>query len=200
MNDRSRLRAQMRAQRRALPCRDRAAAALAVAQRLATLRVFRTGRRIACYWPYQGELDLHPLMQRIWELRKQCYLPLVSSRYPRTLRFARHEPDALLRLNHLGIAEPHAPGNERVAAAALDLIIVPLVAFDAAGNRLGWGAGHYDRTLAFLNRRRHWRRPRLIGVGYDFQRVDNIESAPWDVPLDGVVTESAIYSRNRLYT
>lgn len=196
MNDRNRLRAQMRARRRAVPRRDRAAAALAVARRLTALRVFRSGRRIACYWPYQGELDLHPLMQRIWALRKRCYLPLVSSRYPRTLRFARHQPDALLRLNHLGIAEPHAPGTKRVAAAALDLIIVPLVAFDAAGNRLGWGAGHYDRTLAFLNRRRHWRRPRLIGVGYDFQRVDSIESAPWDVPLDGVVTERAVYGRN----
>ena len=195
MNERSRLRAQMRAQRRALPRRDRDAAALAVAKRLTALRAFRAAQRIACYWPYQGELDLHPLMQRIWALRKQCYLPLVSSRYPLSLRFARHQPDAALRLNHLGIVEPHAPGNKRVTAAALDLIIVPLVAFDKAGHRLGWGAGHYDRTLAFLNRRRHWRRPQLIGVGYDFQRVDNIESAPWDVPLDGVVTELRVYGK-----
>lgn len=188
----------MHTQRRALSRQDRDAAALAVAKRLTKLRAFRGARRIACYWPYQGELDLHPFMQRIWELRKQCYLPLVSSRYPLSLRFARHELDAVLRLNHLGIAEPHAPGNKRVSAAALDLIIVPLVAFDAAGNRLGWGAGHYDRTLAFLNRRRHWRRPRLIGVGYDFQYVDNIESAPWDVPLDGVVTELRVYSKKSL--
>ncbi|MEO6696549.1 MAG: 5-formyltetrahydrofolate cyclo-ligase [Gammaproteobacteria bacterium] len=195
MNERSRLRAQMHTQRRALSRRDRDAAALAVAKRLTTLRAFRAAHHIACYWPYQGEVDLHPLMQRIWELCKHCYLPLVSSRYPQSLRFARHEPDTVLSLNHLGIAEPHAEGNKRVTAAALDLIIVPLVAFDAAGHRLGWGAGHYDRTLAFLNRRRHWRRPRLIGVGYDFQRVDNIESAPWDVPLDGVVTELRVYSK-----
>ena len=71
-------------------------------------------------------------------------------------------------------------------------MLVPLVGFDGAGNRLGMGAGYYDRTFAFRHARRHWRGPRLIGVAYDCQEVDAIDDRAWDVPLDGVVTESGV--------
>ena len=79
---------------------------------------------------------------------------------------------------------------------ALDLVLVPLVAFDARGVRLGMGGGYYDRSFAYLNFRSRWRRPRLIGVGFDFQRAESISPQPWDVCLDGVITERGFYGRN----
>ena len=74
----------------------------------------------------------------------------------------------------------------------LDLVLVPLVGFDGAGNRLGMGGGFYDRSFAFLGQRR-WRRPRLVGVAFDLQRVDRLPRRAWDVPLDAVASERGCY-------
>jgi 5-formyltetrahydrofolate cyclo-ligase len=72
---------------------------------------------------------------------------------------------------------------------------MPLVGFDANCNRLGMGGGFYDRTLAYLRLRRCWRRPLLIGIAHECQRVERLETNTWDVPLDLVVTEERIYRR-----
>jgi 5-formyltetrahydrofolate cyclo-ligase len=72
-------------------------------------------------------------------------------------------------------------------------VLAPLVAFDARGIRLGMGGGFYDRTFAFLHRRTRWRRPVLMGLGYEFQRVDDVGGHPWDVPLLAVATEARLY-------
>src|SRR5690606_24554150 len=79
----------------------------------------------------------------------------------------------------------------------LDVIFVPLVAFDSRGTRLGMGAGYYDRALAFRLLRKHWRGPKPIGLAYDYQRLPRIEPAPHDVPLDAVVTERGYERTNR---
>ena len=71
----------------------------------------------------------------------------------------------------------------------LDLVLMPLVAFDKAGNRLGMGKGYYDRSLKILNHRKAWRRPRLTGIAYEFQRVDKIDNEPWDIPLQFALTD-----------
>ena len=92
-----------------------------------------------------------------------------------------------------GIAEPdHAP-HDRIDARNLDVIFMPLVAFDRHGFRLGSGAGFYDRSLRHLNRSRSWRRPKLIGVAYDHQLTTALIPSAWDVPMDAVLTESRIY-------
>lgn len=75
-------------------------------------------------------------------------------------------------------------------ARELDLLIMPLVAMDARGNRLGMGGGYYDRTLAnFANGALQ---PVLVGVGYQFQLVEKIETQPWDVPLDWIATDAGL--------
>lgn len=86
----------------------------------------------------------------------------------------------------------------RIAARHLDLIFLPLVAFDAAGWRLGSGAGFYDRSLSHLGIGRVWRRPKLIGIGYEFQRVERLEPRPWDIPMDGVVTDERLLRMKRI--
>jgi 5-formyltetrahydrofolate cyclo-ligase len=100
--------------------------------------------------------------------------------------------DPLVR-NSFGILEPARCISDSVAVRSLDVIFVPLIAVDARGNRMGSGAGFYDRALKHLRIGRHWRRPKLIGLAFECQRVQRIASAPWDVPLDALLTEKALY-------
>ncbi|HEY8554392.1 MAG TPA: 5-formyltetrahydrofolate cyclo-ligase [Burkholderiales bacterium] len=191
------LRRAMRARRTSLaPAQQRAAAKRVLAQLVRTPE-FRASRRIACYLPDDGEIDTHPLIERIWRAGKEVYLPVLAWTPRRRLWFARFTPETVLVRNRLGIPEPHVPPRERVSAAVLDLVLLPLVAFDPNGNRLGRGAGFYDRSLAFLRGRRFLRRPHLFGLAHDFQRVPAVPVDPWDVVLDGVVTDRAVYYTNR---
>ncbi len=193
MAERTAIRRVMRARRRRLDERQRHAAALALARRLASSPLLRNARRIACYFPCNGEMDLGPVMARLHAMGKQCYLPVLDETGSGRLWFARYRPGDPLWCNRYGIPEPSRPRHWLVKPWQLDLILAPLVAFDPSGNRLGMGGGHYDRTLAFLLRRRCWHRPRFYGVAYEFQKVARLEQRPWDVPLDGVVTEQCIY-------
>lgn len=193
MISRAELRRQMRRRRRSLSDAERADSAGKLARRLAATRQFRCARRIAFYLSQDGEMDLTPLMHRAWAMRKACYLPVVCSSSLRPLWFAPYREGEPLIYNRFAILEPRPPLKARVRAATLDLILVPVVAFDGCGNRLGMGGGFYDRTLAFLQHRQVWRRPRLLGVAYEFQRAKHLETRPWDVPLQGVVTEERLY-------
>ena len=90
------------------------------------------------------------------------------------------------------LRHPQPTGPARQAAAFCDLVLLPLLAFDDAGNRLGTGGGYYDRLLAFRTRRSRWRGPLLLGVAHSSQRLPSIAHLPTDIALDGVVTERGI--------
>jgi len=98
-----------------------------------------------------------------------------------------------MQINQFGIAEPMVSPRYYLRADALDLLLVPLVAFDVNGNRLGMGGGFYDRTLAYLKRRQHWCRPYLLGIAHDFQRVESLKRADWDIPLQAILTNKSFY-------
>lgn len=186
---RSALRSQMRSRRRALSAAEQRAAAAGLAQHLGHSHLFRRSRHVAFYLSNDGELDLSPLMQRAWSLGKVCYLPVITP--GQRLWFAPYAAGDALSLNRYGIPEPAtAP---LISARQLDLILAPLVAFDRHGHRLGMGGGFYDRTLSFLRYRRAWRKPRLIGIAHELQRIPALEAAPWDVPLDAVATDHRLY-------
>src|SRR5262249_24852318 len=127
-------------------------------------------------------------------------LPTITNHRARRIEFLRHDARVALRTNRHGIPEPDPRFARRIPARKLDLVLVPLVAFDAQGWRLGSGAGYYDRALRHLREGRHWRRPRLIGVGYEFQRVERLEPAPWDVPLDAILTPAGLHAVRRAAT
>ena len=184
------LRRELRARRRALAPEYRVEAAFAAATALATSPAFRPATRIAAFVAADAELDPGPFIALARSRRRTVYLPVLDPRPARGLSFVRTDAGAPLEPNRYGIPEP-APGPS-IDPRFLDLVLVPLVGFDGAGNRLGMGAGYYDRTFAFRRARRHWRGPRLIGVAYDCQEVDAIDDRAWDVPLDGVVTESGV--------
>jgi 5-formyltetrahydrofolate cyclo-ligase len=187
--ERRELRAAMRSCRMALSRRQRAHQAELAAQAFARSWLFRQSRAVAGYLARQGEMDPAPLLKRALAMHKQVYLPVLHALDGYHLWFAPYRPGDPLRPNKFGIPEPVCPLRRMRRAQDLDLIMVPLLAFDRLGQRLGMGGGFYDRTLAFRLRRRFWKRPRIIGLAYSFQKVDVIPSRPWDVPLDGVVTE-----------
>lgn len=176
----------MRERRRALPPAERERAALAAAFHLLSLGLPRPGSHVGAYLPVGGELDPAPIIEHA--LRRGCrvYVPAVTSHRARTMRFA--PLDGPLRPNRWGIPEPSP--RDSVDGRWLDLVLLPCVAFDECGGRLGMGAGFYDRHFAFLRRRSAWRRPQLLGLAYAFQRVGPMTQRPWDVPLSGVVTDA----------
>ena len=157
---------------------------------------FRHSRRIAFYIAANGEIDPEPLMQLAFKAGKRVYLPKLRQRPSGGLWFASYRPGDRVVYNRYGIPEPVMHHRRIVMPWSLDMAFVPLVAFDMSGNRLGMGGGFYDRTFAFKRRRNHWRGPKLIGLAHEFQRVDQLPIQAWDIPLDAVITERAIYLFN----
>ncbi|MCF6209793.1 MAG: 5-formyltetrahydrofolate cyclo-ligase [Gammaproteobacteria bacterium] len=197
MNSRANLRREMRTRRRGLTDAQRTRLSEYAAACFRRHRLFHHARRVAAYLPNDGELDPMPLMALAWAMGKQVYLPVLSHLRSDHLLFAPYAPGDALRENRFGIPEPVVSLRHMIDLKALDLVLTPLVAFDGQGNRLGMGGGFYDRSFAFLRRRRHWFKPHLVGMAYDFQRVDCLQHKPWDVPLQGVVTEKGFVVARR---
>jgi 5-formyltetrahydrofolate cyclo-ligase len=195
------LRASLRAKRREISAVDRARAARQVAHHAERALNLRPGQRIGIYAATAEELDTSDLIALA--LRRGChvYLPRIDRR----LRVCamRFVPLALgplrrpLRRNRFGISEPE--GAELASARLLDIVVLPLVAFDRYGTRLGMGGGYYDRAFAFRRLRSVWHAPLLVGVAYALQEVERIAPAEHDVPLDRVITDRGVirFARDR---
>ena len=186
--ERRALRREMRRRRRALSATQRRNAARALSDRLAASRWFLNSRTIAVYLSNDGEVDLLPLVERAWLMGKRTFLPRL---FGPKLWFLPFHPQTMLAGNRFSIPEPVEPARRRIRPMFLDLVLFPLVAFDSGGNRLGMGAGFYDRTFEAARRRSVWPGPKRIGVAYEIQRVDALPAAEWDVPLDAIVTDQA---------
>ncbi len=190
---RDELRRSLRQRRRSLSVAEREGAAQNVLRHLQQWRVFRCASRIAAYDAVAAELPTAALQAHIQSTKAELYLPCLPFIKGGRMRFVRSQPDTRWRLNRYAIAEPIADQRSpAINPAFLDLILLPLVAFDKHGNRMGMGAGYYDRTLELRRWRRHWKRPLLIGLAYGCQQVDVLPTAPWDVPMDAIVTENGI--------
>ena len=191
--DRSALRQQIRRQRRAMTGSEQDNCARRLAQHAAKDPLVFNSQHIAAYLAADGELDPWPLMERLWSLGKTIYLPILVTFSDQRLWFSAYSPGDRLSVNRFGILEPERSHYRRISPVALDLVLTPLVAFDLLGNRLGMGGGYYDRSFAFLNKRRYWHKPRLLGLAYEFQRQACLASEAWDIPLDAVATEKSVY-------
>jgi len=178
------LRQRLRDQRRSLTAQQRRVAELRAMRHLARLGVFRQARRLGVYFSVDGEFSIDRMMTGAEFRNKQLYAPVLRQD---SLRFAFLHDGAALIPNRFGIPEPQ--GGVLLDPRFLDLVLTPMVAFDDRGVRLGMGGGYYDRCFRFLKCRSGWIKPKLIGVGYDFQRVPYIQSQSWDVRLWCAVTE-----------
>lgn len=190
MNKRE-LRSRMRGVRREISPRERRTAALRLIRVARQSGLLLRYRRIGFYIPMGEELDLLPLLNHALWLGKSCFLPVVPPRFRRRLWFSRLSGRQRWYLNRFGIHEHWAP--RQISARQLDLLLVPLVAFDEDGYRLGMGGGFYDATLAYLKQRRFWQKPLVAGVGYECQKTKRVPHDPWDMPLDAVITEKRLY-------
>lgn len=189
----SKIRRAMRLQRIALSNRERALRSRCVAQMLRQSHWLRPGKKIAAYLATRGEVDLAPILQLALRLHCHLYVPRVLSPRAARMQFIRVRSLDDLKPGAYGIDEPLHHHRETIQAIELDVVLVPLIAFDAQGTRLGMGAGFYDRCFSRLAGEQRWRKPRLIGIGYDFQQVADLARRTWDVPLDAAVTDRGIH-------
>lgn len=188
-SERKRLRAQVRRHRQSLTREDFRQLSAQLARRaFASLTIARASR-IAAFMSRDGEVDVLPLMMRLIAIGKRIYVPQIDG--PR-LHFLPMYEGVPLSVHAYGILEPDLPPQHRCKASSLDIVLTPLVAFDNEGNRLGMGGGYYDRTFGYLLRRQRRRKPIMLGVAFEFQRLAGIKAEPWDVALDGVVTERGV--------
>ncbi|MGN6314553.1 MAG: 5-formyltetrahydrofolate cyclo-ligase [Rhodanobacteraceae bacterium] len=188
--DRKRLRADMAVRRTALGAPARIAAAEGVMRSLEQLPEFMVDPNIAGYWAVRGEVPLNLAVARLALRGQHYFLPVLDDTAPRTLRFAEFRAGAALEPNRFGIPEPRDTGT--LSAQDMDVVLLPLLAFDARGHRLGTGGGWYDTTFSFLREQARPARPLLVGIGYAFQQVDALPAESWDVPLDCIATENGL--------
>lgn len=188
MSDNKALKRQLRgealARRDALAARWRIEASLAMAAAAEEIAV-APGQPVSGFWPMRSEVDVRPLMFALRDKGARLCLPAILDRT--TIVFRELVRGAAMVEMGFGTA---GPGPE---AAILEpqIMLVPLAAFDRFGNRIGYGAGYYDRAIARLYDRNI--RPRLIGVAFDCQEVAGIPVEPHDIPLGEILTESGLH-------
>jgi 5-formyltetrahydrofolate cyclo-ligase len=171
-------RRELRQRRLAISPRQRRKAAQSLCHQLTSMACVQRARHIAAYAAYGSELSLEAYLRYASTLGKAIYRPKIVRQ---RMAFLRDAGD-LYPHRRFGIGEP--PRGRTRPPWAMDIILLPLLGFDLQGNRLGQGGGYYDRCLAGLS----FRRPTLIGIAYDCQQIDTLQTAHWDIPLDAVVT------------
>lgn len=172
------------AARDALSADTRLEHSLAMAEHGGDLLPIEPGVIVSGFFPIRSEADVRPLMARLKARGARLCLPIVQNK--ETIVFRELVPGAELIDTGFGT---RGPGPE-AAVLDPDLLLVPLSAFDGKGNRIGYGAGHYDRAIARL--REKGRHPRLIGIAFDCQEVAEVPYEAHDVRLEAVLTETGL--------
>lgn len=177
--DKQELRKQIRAAKKAVPFCEKLQRSKIIMQRLEQLDRFRQAGTVLLYWSMEDEVQTHDFVNR-WYKEKRVLLPCVDGDDLRLRQYTG--PECLKAGEQFGIGEPTGP--EFTDLEQVELIIVPGVAFDRKGNRMGRGRGFYDRLLKST--------PKAfkVGVGFDFQLFDSIPTEPFDVPMDEIIVEN----------
>ena len=178
------LRAAALAKRDALSDEQRADAAQALAKCKMPFEI-TPGMVVSGYSPIRNEIDPAPLMRKLAEQGAKLALPAVLAR-GKSLAFRAWSPDDRLMLGPLGIPEPSPAAAEMIP----DVMLIPLAAFDRQGHRIGYGAGHYDYTLAHL---RKVKAIAAVGIAFAVQEIKAVPALPHDVALDYVLTEKKMF-------
>ncbi len=189
------LRLLMRQQRAQLTHRQQQQEALLLCHQLLAVPALQNAQHIALYSPFDGEIDTQPLCQRLWQERKQLYLPKLNPQRPGELLFLPYTRETQLQRNQFGILEPLLALDTAFPIAQLAVVLLPVVAFDIACHRLGMGGGYYDRTLNTHHHTDQGQQPLvMIGLAHDCQRVDSLPRASWDRRLTAVITPRHLFS------
>lgn len=176
----------LRQQRHAIKACERVRFAQKLLLQVQKINLFRHGQKIALYLENDAEINPQYISSFLKKQGISVYLPIIAGN---RLKFAKIGNG--FKKNRFGIDEPIR--TQILNAHQLNIIFMPLVGFDANKNRIGMGGGFYDRTLAFKKRQIKYRRPMLIGLAFDCQKVETISIQQWDIPLDRVITPTTIY-------
>lgn len=186
LSQRQTLRKEIRQRRNALSPREQQLAARRIHERLFEHPRMLTAKRVSLFLSFDGEINTRPLIETLWQQEKEVYLPVIHPFSKGHLLFLRYEKSSDMTHHPFGILEPKLDVRRVLPVSQLDVIVTPMVAFDAQGNRLGMGGGYYDRTL------KNWRQngPYPIGIAHDCQQVEGLTRESWDVPLPEILTPS----------
>ncbi|MBA6303773.1 5-formyltetrahydrofolate cyclo-ligase [Colwellia sp. MB02u-14] len=196
MKTRDVLRQKIRYQRSLLSADQQAEQSLLLSKKLIKEKVVKGVKHIAIYLANDGELNTQPFIDWCWQNNIAVYLPVIHPFSQGNLLFLHYTETSALIKNKYGILEPKLDVRHIITVANLDIIFTPLVAFDRYGNRLGMGGGFYDRTLATWYaqyKQNQQTKPLPIGLAHDCQKVDNIPSETWDIPLLKIITPTISY-------
>ena len=188
------LRQRMKKQRKQLSVSQQQHLSEKMVMHLSSSPVYQEARNIALYLPVNGEADPCQLFHRNRDISKKFYLPVLSDCAELPLDFVQWHAETQFKTNIYAISEPIYQAEESILATQLDLVIMPLLAFDPKGNRLGMGGGYYDRSFAFKRQAQYRYSPLLVAYAYGFQMQTQLTTQAWDVPVDAYVTENQFHS------
>jgi len=195
MTSRALLRKEVRLRRQQLSSTEQLQASEKLLLRLSTHKKVLAAQSIALYLNNDGELDTGLFINWCWQQNKKVFLPVLHPFCAGHLLFLQYEKNTPMINNCYGIAEPKLNVGKVCPVNKLDVLCTPLVAFDNTGARLGMGGGFYDRTLASWQVRNN---PYPIGLAHNCQKVAQIPTEYWDVPLPEIITPARIYKpKNR---
>lgn len=171
--------------RRAMSNEERQIASRKICAKVTSSREFRAAKLIACYLPMKDEVDTRIIIERAWCANKRIFVPITQSNGEMFFREIR--PNTSLIRNRMGIWEP-VSGSE-ISPRDFQLVITPLVAYDKQRNRIGMGGGYYDRAFKHLRYRKHWLKPKLLGIAFSCQKAEEISPNSWDIRLYRIISE-----------
>jgi len=191
---RQQLRQHVRQLRNALTQTQQESAADHLLTQVKQLKAFNTAHSIALYLAADGEIGTQAIIEHCWDLGKKVYLPVLDPNLHNQLLFVHYHSDTVMTHNKYAIAEPATPYQSVISATELNLVLLPLVAFDDTGARMGMGGGYYDRSFAFINEDNTGHAPQLYGLAHNLQQVSQLQIESWDIPLEGIVTDQQMIS------
>lgn len=188
MDSKQSIRQKIRHQRQQLSPQAQRLAGKQLSRQLLALPEIAKAKHIAIYWPNDGEISPQTFGHECKLNGKKLYFPSILQNGH--LHFRAFNGSRALQNNCYGIPEP--VNSHYIQANKLDIVLMPLVAFDKYGTRLGMGGGYYDRTFAFKKKLLWRKKPLLIGLAHNFQEVSELKSDEWDIPLTAVATNRKV--------
>lgn len=187
MEEKSTLRSEMRASRLNLTEEEFIEKSKAIANVIMELPQYKEAERIMVYLPLEGEVNIKHLFGPAWEAGKELYVPVCEGQEPGVMQAALYKKKSITTITKQKVMEPVFA--RYIDPEDLDLLLIPGLAFDKQGHRLGYGGGYYDRFFHRLNKKAV-----KIGITFDLQVFDEIPYETHDQFLDGLITESGFYS------
>ena len=155
-----------------------------ISQKIITSKYFKDANNIGCYLSTEYEVSTDIIISSAHKTKKNLYVPKIKQGH--AMDFVKMTLNSSMVKNRYGIHEPLS--KDIIDANKLDIVLVPIVAFDAKKNRIGMGGGFYDRKFKYIKNTKK-KYPLLIGVAFECQKVKKIKPESWDVKLSAIVTE-----------